>query len=160
MNANLESFSRSFLRRVSRTRRSQLPQIESIPQYVERRAAMLTPECLDNLCAELPLLRLQFSAIKAPGFPNFPRQLELLAHFLEDTADGAFGPVCAAVRNETALALRYVAKEADIIPDSIPEIGYADDSLIVRTVLERHASVFREYCRFRKQPWSRSLLAA
>jgi hypothetical protein len=38
------------------------------------------------------------------------------------------------------------AKEADIIPDFVPEIGYADDSLIVRTVLERHQELFHDHC--------------
>jgi hypothetical protein len=37
----------------------------------------------------------------------------------------------------------------------IPEIGYADDSLIVRTVLNRHDDIFRDYCRFRKIRWSK-----
>jgi uncharacterized membrane protein YkvA (DUF1232 family) len=48
-----------------------------------------------------------------------------------------------------------MAKEADIIPDSVAEIGYADDSLIVRIVLSRHQDVFRDYCRFRKIRWSK-----
>jgi len=55
--------------------------------------------------------------------------------------------------------LRYTAKNTDIIPDHVPEIGYADDSLIVRTVLERHRDVFRDYCRFREIRWSKITLA-
>jgi uncharacterized membrane protein YkvA (DUF1232 family) len=64
-----------------------------------------------------------------------------------------------ASRKETAFALRYAAKEIDIIPDFVPEIGYADDSLIVRTVLSRHQDVFRDYCRFRKIRCSKISLA-
>jgi uncharacterized membrane protein YkvA (DUF1232 family) len=48
--------------------------------------------------------------------------------------------------SETAFALGYTAKEADIIPDFVPEIGYADDSLIVHTVLERHQELFHDHC--------------
>ena len=60
-----------------------------------------------------------------------------------------------ASRKETAFALGYAAKETDVIPDLIPEIGYADDSIIARTVLSRHEDIFRDYCRFRKIRWSK-----
>jgi len=90
---------------------------------------------------ELPILNLQFAAISVRQFPHLQQQLKLLADFLEDTATGVFPAASEASRKETAFALRYLAKEADIIPDSIPEIGYADDSLIVRTVLSRHQDV-------------------
>ena len=79
--------------------------------------------------------------------------------FFEDTADGVFPTGSDASRKETAFALRYAAKEIDIIPDSVPEIGYADDSLIVRTVLSRHQDIFRDYCQFRKIRWSKNSFA-
>jgi uncharacterized membrane protein YkvA (DUF1232 family) len=144
-----------FLRRISRRRRSAQPGVESISDYVEQRASLLTPEHLDEVRGELPILNLRFTAISARQFPHLERQLKLLTHFLEDTAAGVFPDGSEASRKETAFALRYMVKEADIIPDSIPEIGYADDSLIVRTVLSRHQDVFRDYCRFRKIRWSK-----
>ena len=147
-----------FLRRASRRRRSTQSGVESIPEYVEQQAALLTPEHLDELRARLPLLNFQFAAIEAPRFPHLLQHLKLLADFFEDTADGVFSAASEASRKETAFALRYTAKAADIIPDFVPEIGYADDSLIVRTVLNRHQDVFRDYCRFRKIPWSKTFL--
>ena len=104
---------------------------------------------------ELPILNLQFAAISVRQFPHLQQQLKLLTDFLEDTAADLFPDGSEASRKETAFALRYMAKEADIIPDSVAEIGYADDSLIVRTVLSRHQDVFRDYCRFRKIRWSK-----
>ena len=144
-----------FLRRISRRRRSAPNGVESISEYVAQRAALLTTEHLDELRTELPLLNLRFAAIVASQFPHLQQQLKLLADFLEDTAAGVFPAGSEASRKETAFALRYMAKEADIIPDSVPEIGYADDSLIVRTVLSRHQDVFCDYCRFRKIRWSK-----
>ena len=143
-----------FLRRISRRRRSAPNGVESISDYVAQRAALLTTEHLDLLRTELPLLSLRFAAIAAPQFPHLQQQLKLLTDFLEDTAAGVFPDGSEASRKETAFALRYTVKEADIIPDSVPEIGYADDSLIVRTVLNRHQDVFRDYCRFRRICWS------
>jgi len=113
------------------------------------------PEQLDELRADLPLLNVRFASIAVPQFPHLRHQLKLLADFFEDTADGVFPAGSDASRKETAFALGYTAKETDIIPDFIPEIGYADDSLIVRTVLSRHEEIFHDYCRFRKIRWSR-----
>lgn len=147
-----------FLRRVSRRRRSAQCSIESIAEYIERHAALLASEQLGELRKELPLLKLRFATIAVPRFPHLPAQLKLLTDFLEDTFHDVFPPGSEAARKETAFALRYTAKEVDIIPDSIHEIGYADDSLVVRTVLSRHEDVFRDYCRFRKIRWSNSFV--
>jgi uncharacterized membrane protein YkvA (DUF1232 family) len=144
-----------FLRRISRRRRSAKYGVESISEYVEQRAALLAPEQLDELRVDLPLLNVRFAAIAVPQFPHLRQQLKLLADFFEDTADGVFPAGSDASRKETAFALGYTAKETDIIPDFVPEIGYADDSIIVRTVLSRHEDIFRDYCRFRKIRWSR-----
>ena len=148
-----------FLRRISH-RRSARHNIESISDYVQWRAAMLTSQQLDVLLrTELPFLNLRFSAIVAPQFPHLRQQLRLLADFFEDAADGVFQAGSEASRKETAFALRYTAEEADIIPAFVPDIGYADDSVIVRTVLDRHQFPFREYCKFRKIRWSNNYLA-
>jgi uncharacterized membrane protein YkvA (DUF1232 family) len=144
-----------FLRRISRRRRSAQCGVGSISEYVEQSASLLTPEHLDEARRELPILNLQFGAISVPQFPHLQQQLKLLTDFLEDTAAGVFPDGSEASRKETAFALRYMVKETDIIPDSVPEIGYADDSLIVRTILSRHQDVFRDYCRFRKTRWSK-----
>src|SRR5260221_4363332 len=143
-----------FLRRISRHRRSARPVVESIVDYVEQRASLLTPENLDEVRRDLPILNLQFATISVRQFPHLQQQLKLLTDFLEDTAAGVFPTGSEASQKETAFALRYMAKEADVIPDSFPEIGYTDHSLIVRTVLSRHQDVFRDYCRFRKIRWS------
>ena len=147
-----------FLRRISH-RRSARHSIESIADYVEWRAAMLTSQQLDALLrTELPVLIPRFAAIVVPQFPNLRQQLRLLAGFFEDAAEG-FQTGSEASRKETAFALRYTAAEADIIPDFVPDIGYADDSVIVRTVLDRHQVLFREYCKFRKIRWSKTYLS-
>ena len=142
-----------FLRRISVRRRSAQHGVESISEYVEWRAAQVTPEHLAELRTDLPLLKNQFALIAVPQFPRLQQQLKLLADFFEDTADGVFPAGSDGSRRETAFALRYTAVETDIIPDFIPEIGYADDSLIVRTVLSRHQEIFRDYCRFRRIRW-------
>jgi uncharacterized membrane protein YkvA (DUF1232 family) len=43
---------------------------------------------------------------------------------------------------EAAFALIYAHKKSDIIPDFIPELGYGDDSSVVRSVLIRYEKHF------------------
>jgi uncharacterized membrane protein YkvA (DUF1232 family) len=107
---------------------------------------------------ELPILNLQFAALSVRQFPHLQQQLKLLTDFLDDTAAGVFPAGSEASRKEAAFALRYMAKEGDIIPDSVPEIGYADDSLIVRTVLSRHQDVFPRLLPFLKNSLFEDLL--
>jgi len=145
--------------RVLRKRPPTNQSIPSIPEYIDERAALLTPADIEKLRTKLPLLKVRFAAIHAPKFPHLQQQLDLLADFFEDIYDGVFPTASEPVRKQTAFALLYATKEANIIPDIIPEIGYADDSLIARVVLTRHQDVFRAYCRFRKIRWSKSLIA-
>jgi hypothetical protein len=44
---------------------------------------------------------------------------------------------------ETGFAASYFLKSFDLIPDQFPEIGLADDSLIVQRVIERNQDLFR-----------------
>jgi uncharacterized membrane protein YkvA (DUF1232 family) len=102
-------------------------------------------------------LNARLAAIAMAQFPHLQQQFKLLADFFEDTAEGVFQAGSDASRKESAFALRYAAKETVIIPDFVPEIGYADDSLIVRTVLSRRrifsatTAIFEEFVR-RKSP--------
>jgi hypothetical protein len=110
-----------FLLRISRHRRSAHRGVKSISEYVEQCASLLTPEHLDEVRGELPTLNVQFAAISVRQFPHLQQQLKLLTDFLEDTAAGVFPAGSEASRKETAFALRYMAREADIIPDSVPQ---------------------------------------
>jgi hypothetical protein len=59
-----------FLRRISRHRRSARPVVESIADYVEQRASLLTPENLDEVRGDLLILNLQFATISVRQFPH------------------------------------------------------------------------------------------
>jgi uncharacterized membrane protein YkvA (DUF1232 family) len=116
---------------------------------------MLTSEQLEKLRIELPTLDLRLQDMAVTRFPYLARQLKLLVGFFGHAFDRVFPADSDASRREAAFAIRYWANESDIIPDLVPEIGYADDSLIVQTVLRRHHEVFRDYCRFRNISWSK-----
>jgi uncharacterized membrane protein YkvA (DUF1232 family) len=143
-----------FLRRISRRRPSGQKGVDSIVEYIEQRAARLTPEVLEELRDTLTQLNQQFAFMVTPEFPYLQRQSKLLGTFFADCTDGVFQTAPTATRKEAAFALRYADQKIDIIPDGVAEIGYADDSLIVCTVLNRHHEVFSEYCHFRNISWA------
>lgn len=62
----------------------------------------------------------------------------LLAHFdgLPEGSGKLSSPTC-----EAAAALIYFLEGPDIIPDSLPEIGFTDDARIVARVLDRNPSL-------------------
>jgi len=109
--------------------------------------------------AELPVIRALAVAIEPPRCPHLRRQLTFLVDFLLDTLCRKPGSTPQAVLKESAFALRYVLREADIIPDLIPDFGYSDDSLVVRAVLRRHRDLFREHCKLRGLRWSEITLS-
>ena len=142
----------AMFRRLSRRRTRTEGGADSIAEFVERNAARIDE-------AELPVIHALAVAIEPPRCPHLRRQLTFLVDFLLDTLCRKPGSTPQAVLKESAFALRYVLREADIIPDLIPDFGYSDDSLVVRAVLRRHRDLFREHCKLRGLRWSEITLS-
>jgi uncharacterized membrane protein YkvA (DUF1232 family) len=111
------------------------PRMAEIAKFVHHGAAQVTPKILKGIHRKLPMLKLEFAQINAPKFPHLVEQLEFLADVVEDFAEGAgedlpYNSVAAA-----AFALVYAHRQMDLIPNSVPEFGHADDSAVVRAVL-------------------------
>lgn len=124
-----------------------------VANFVRRGASMITPRILKGVHRKLPFLKLKFTELDDPAFPHLSDQLEFLANVVEDFAEGVeedlpFTTVAAAV-----YALVYAHRQFDLIPDSIPEIGHADDSAVVRAVLIENEKVLAEYADRHKMRW-------
>jgi uncharacterized membrane protein YkvA (DUF1232 family) len=122
-------------------------------EFIEANAAKVTPRVLAALVSELPDLRDKFPEVSAPGFPKMHRQLWFLGEVVEAFAlqrEQDF-PFRAAV--EAAFALLYFARDIDLIPDFLSEIGYTDDAAVVATVLLRNADVFAAYAAAASLDW-------
>lgn len=81
--------------------------------------------------------------------PRLSGQLQFLADFIVHVRAERH----AAGRNEALFALIYCAKDCDLIPDSIPEIGYSDDADAVELVLARNAPIFEAHSKGRGIGW-------
>ncbi len=116
-----------------------------IKKFVHHGASQVNLRILHGIHGKLPMLKIEFAQINAPRFPHLVEQLEFLADVLEDYMEGADKDIPLGTVAEAAFALAYVHKQTDLIPNSIPGIGYADDSSVTRCVLMENERVLREY---------------
>ncbi len=113
--------------------------------FAQHGASKITPRIIEDLMHKLPLLKVEFTQIHAPKYPHLVDQLEFLADVVEDCMEGAYKDLPYVALAGAAFALIYVHKQQDLIPDSLPEFGMADDSLIVRAILTDHERDLKAY---------------
>ncbi len=126
-----------------------------IVEFVNRGAASVTPAVVSKMLRHLPQWKLEFTQIYEPLFPHLVDQLEFLANAVEDTAEGAYKelPYCALA--QAAFALIYSHKKVGIIPDTVLNLGRADDSSVVRAVLIQNERAFARYAASQSIEWAR-----
>jgi uncharacterized membrane protein YkvA (DUF1232 family) len=125
-----------------------------IAKFVHHGAAAITPKVLRGVHKKLPFLKLEFAEINAPKFPHLVNQLEFLANVVEDFADGVLEDISYWTVANATFALIYAHRQFDLIPNSLPEFGHADDSVIVRTVLIEHEKTLAKYAEEQNVNWS------
>ena len=128
--------------------------MSDIAEFVHHNAARVTPRILQGIHQKLPHLKLEFAEIHAPKYPHLVEQLEFLADVIEDFAEDADTDIPFFVVAEACFALAYTHKQTDLIPDHVADVGYADDSAVVRTVLIENERVLSEYAKRHGLDWS------
>jgi uncharacterized membrane protein YkvA (DUF1232 family) len=128
--------------------------MSEIARFVHHGAARITPRVLKGVHKKLPFLKVEFAGINAPQFPHLVDQLEFLANVVEDFAEGAGEDLPFVTVAAAAFALIYAHRQMDLIPDTIPEFGHADDSGVVRTVLIEHERVLSGYAAAHDVVWA------
>jgi uncharacterized membrane protein YkvA (DUF1232 family) len=113
---------------------------QDLQQLILDGARRVTPRYVGKLVRRLPEIRLM--ATQVAEFPHLADQVEFLAELIEDFHSGLNQNVPYTAIAEAAFALSYLRKGADIIPDRIPDIGYADDAAIITTVFETYKKAF------------------
>jgi len=86
--------------------------------------------------------------------------IEPLEDLIQALEDGDWAPP-ASVRKEIIAALAYFADPADLIPDSIPALGFLDDAIMTRFLEEQFEAEIWGYRKFRafrdraeQRPWT------
>jgi len=126
-----------------------------IVKFVNNGAASITPAIAEKVMRQLPQWKLEFTQIHAPLFPHLVDQLEFLADAIEDAVEGAYKELSYYAIAQAVFALVYSHKKLGIIPDSILNLGYADDSSVVRAVLIQNEKAFAVYAGAQGRDWQR-----
>jgi uncharacterized membrane protein YkvA (DUF1232 family) len=116
-----------------------------IVNFVNGGAMTITPALAEKVLRLLPQWKLEFTQINAPRFPHLVNQLEFLADAVEDAMEGAYKELPFVAVAQAVFALIYAHKKMGVIPDSILELGRADDSSVVRAVLIQNEKAFAIY---------------
>ena len=127
--------------------------MSEIAKFVNRGAATITPALADNVLRHLPQWKLEFTQITAPKFPHLVDQLEFLADAVEDATEGAYKDLPFVAVAQAVFALIYAHKKLGIIPDSILDLGGADNSSVVRAVLIQNEKAFAIYAGSQGVDW-------
>lgn len=126
-----------------------------IVKFVHHGASRITPQILKGVYRKLPLLKVEFAQINAPKFPHLVGQLEFLANVIEDFEEHQADDLPFVTVASAAFALVYAHRQFDLIPDSVPDIGHADDSGVVRVVLIEHERVLAKFAEKLGLSWSK-----
>ena len=129
-------------------------QMSEIANYVMHGAAQVTPAMLEKVLRSLPIWKVEFAQIHAPQFPHLVNQLEFLADVVEDVAENAYKELPYHALGAAVFALTYAHRKNDIIPDSIGQMGRADDSSVVRAALILHERAFQRYAEKMDVNWN------
>jgi uncharacterized membrane protein YkvA (DUF1232 family) len=119
--------------------------MNAIHEFVLKGGQKVTVGAMNAFRPKLPLSKAKAETIEAPEFPHLREQVHFLASYAEDVLDGAYPCNDLPAAAEAVFALGYLLSDVDIIPDSVPGKGYADDSAVLRAVLVSHEPEFRAY---------------
>ena len=117
-----------------------------ISSYVSRGGKALTCDQKMQVLSQLPLIREKIKSINTERHPNLPGQLGFFLALAGECHGHIPLELPPDVLAEILFALSYCLKTMDFIPDTIPDIGYADDAAVVEEVLRRRARVLAALC--------------
>ena len=126
-----------------------------IAKFVNNAAGIITPTIAEKVLHQLPQWKLEFTQIHAPKFPHLVDQLEFLADAVEDAVEGAYKDLPYAAVAQAVFALLYAHKKTSLIPESILDLGRADDSSVVRAVLIQNEKAFAIYAGTQGANWKK-----
>ncbi len=124
-----------------------------IAAFVKHGATLMTPVTLEKVMKQIPMWKASFTQIHADNYPHLVDQLMFLASLVEDVGEGAYKDLPYVTLSEAMFALIYSQRSVDIIPDTIPKFGFADESSVVRAVLIHNERPLMAYAKTMHRDW-------
>jgi uncharacterized membrane protein YkvA (DUF1232 family) len=121
--------------------------------FVRRGGARMTLGDVKRVVASLPAIRKEIETINEEEYPGLAAQIDFLAEVLADFNAGNFDSLPFEAAAEVAFALNYLAKEVDLIPDFVPDVGFIDDATVVLIVLRHHQEVLATHPEASEVDW-------
>ncbi len=110
----------------------------TIDGYIESRRGAVDCAMLRRLVGFSHRVRDKLREVAAEQHPDLPVGAERLLTALERAnAEGVRDPLPMPLR-EAGVAVQYLLKGVDLIPDSVPMLGFADDAAMVAKVIARN----------------------
>lgn len=131
-----------------------------IVKFVHHGVSAITPKVLKGVYKKLPFLKLKFADLDDPKYPHLTDQLEFLADVVEDFGEGYEDDLPYTTVAAATFALIYANRQMDLIPDTVPEFGHADDSAVVRAVLIEHEKPLTAYAARHKLKFDKKFFEA
>lgn len=119
--------------------------MNGIYEFVLRGGQRITAGAMNDFQRKIPFVKVKAETLNVPEFPLLPEQIRFLARYLEDVLDGAYASEDLSAVSESVFALGYLMQDVDIIPDSLPGKGYADDAAVLKAVLHTHQQEFAKF---------------
>ena len=135
---------------------ARVPRMPEIVAFVNRGAASITPAIVEKVIRHLPQWKLEFTQIYEPLFPAPGGPARIPGRLASKTPrKGAYKDLPYTAFAQAVFALIYAHKKVGIIPDSVLNLGRADDSSVVRAVLIQNEKAFAVYAATQNTEWSR-----
>lgn len=108
----------------------------TIDRWIDSQAAKIVRKDINKLEPLLSIIIEKARSIDPQRHPRLGGQIEVMISFLQANYLELSQPV-----RECAVALLYLHKKHDVIPDNIDDIGYADDAFVCDRIFLRNRAV-------------------
>lgn len=115
----------------------------SLDEYISRQRESIQRSDLLGLRKLIPALQEKRLIAEASGYPDLVKGVDVLTDLLLSEEVEASGDPLPTHLAEAGVAARYLLKGIDLIPDSLPKIGLADDAWVVARVLQRNPELLK-----------------
>ena len=122
-------------------------------RFVNNGASLITPAVVEKVIRQLPVWKAEFTQIEAPKYPHLIDRAGVSGQRRGGHLRGCLQRAPYFALAEAVFALTYAHRKVDIIPDSIVDLGHADDSSVVRAVILQNERALEKYARAQGVDW-------